>query len=169
MKHPIWGPICWKILSRLMHVHKPVFYAKALTTPSWPICSLFIYPIFCLSSISLSLVLWQHVSHHISVGCLDLSHWCLSHKRMLMSVPFCTVCDTLLSTWVLLCSPKPTAIVRRVHFSESTHVSSAEHVLFSILWRRCTRETDRMVWGKVKEPIWVRYVPPRQRSAERGA
>lgn len=88
MKHPIWGPICWKILSRLMHVHKPVFYAKALTTPSWPICSLFIYPIFCLSSISLSLVLWQHVSHHISVGCLDLSHWCLSHKRMLMSVPF---------------------------------------------------------------------------------
>ena len=55
MKHPIWGPICWMILSRLMHVHKPVFYAKALSTPSWPICSLFIHPIFCLSSISLSL------------------------------------------------------------------------------------------------------------------
>lgn len=89
MKHPIWGPICWMILSRLMHVHKPVFYAKALSTPSWPICSLFIYPIFCLSSISLSLILWLYVSHHISVGCLDLSHWCFSHKRMQCNV--CTI------------------------------------------------------------------------------
>lgn len=57
MKHPIWVPICWMILSRCMHVHKPVLYAKALSTPSWPICSLFIYPIFCLSSTSLPLAL----------------------------------------------------------------------------------------------------------------
>lgn len=41
-----------KILSWHMHVHKPVRRAKALTTPSWPICSLFISSTFCLSSIT---------------------------------------------------------------------------------------------------------------------
>lgn len=50
-EHPIWSPICWKLLCLLRLVHKQVFYAKALTTPSWPICSLFISPFFCLSSI----------------------------------------------------------------------------------------------------------------------
>lgn len=151
-----------------MHVHKPVFYAKALTTPSWPICSLFIYPIFCLSSISLSLFLWQHVSHHISAGSLDLSHWCLSNERMVMFVHLQTVRITLLSAWLLLCSPKNTAIVQWVHISHSehTHAMTAEHVLFSILCRQCTKELDRMGWGKVKEYIML---PPRQGSAVRGA
>lgn len=65
------------ILSHRIHVHKPVFYAKALSTPSWPICSLCISPTFCLSSIFLSF----SVFCHISVGRLDLSHYCLSHKH----------------------------------------------------------------------------------------
>lgn len=113
MRHPIWGPICWMILSRRMHVHTPVFYAKALSTPSWPICSLFIYPIFCLSSISLSFFLWLYISHHISVGCLDLSHWCLSHKHMqdrvcailyCMQLPFQHLSRTVVSKVYYKCS-----------------------------------------------------------------
>lgn len=134
-----------------MHVHKPVFYAKALTTPSWPICSLFIYPIFCLSSISLSLFLWQHVSYHFSVGSLDLSHWCHSNERLVMFVHLQTVRITHSSTWLLLCSPKNTAIVQWALI----HALTAEHVLFSILWRQCTKELDRMGWGKVKEYIML--------------
>lgn len=41
-EHPTWSPICWTLLCLLTHVHKRVFYAKALTTLSRPICSLFI-------------------------------------------------------------------------------------------------------------------------------
>lgn len=33
--------------------------------------------------------IWQCVSHHISVGCLDLSHWCLPHKCTQSNV--CTI------------------------------------------------------------------------------
>lgn len=50
-EHPIWSPICWELPRLLTHVHKRAFYAKALTTPSRPICSPFISSSFCLSSI----------------------------------------------------------------------------------------------------------------------
>lgn len=42
---------------------------------------------------------------------------------------------------------------------ESAHVLWAEHVLFSIVWRRCAYW---MEWGKVKETIWLSYGPPSQ-------
>lgn len=59
-EHPIWSPICWKPLCLLTHVHKRTFDAKALTTPSRPICSLFVSPIFCFLS-SFHLVPSRHL------------------------------------------------------------------------------------------------------------
>lgn len=116
-KHPIWGPICWMILSRLMHVHKPVFYAKALSTPSWPICSLFIYPIFCLSPSLYPSFLAMRLSSYFS--------W-LSWFVTLM--PFAQTHDmqclyhfapraTLLRALEHLCSPKLCAVVWWVRLS----------------------------------------------------
>lgn len=169
MKHPIWGPICWMILSRLMHVHKPVLHAKALSTPSWPICSLFIYPIFYLSSISLSLFLWQCRSHHISVDCLDLSHWCLPHKRVQSNV--CTI---------LYCMRHPSENLSSAAFSEACRNRSmgTRQWTYSIIRWACPAQ--RLVtavcrgrqgkdgMGQGERDDLSRRVSPRQRVAERG-
>lgn len=165
MKHPIWGPICWKILSRLMHVHKPVCYAKALTTPSWPICSLFIFSIFCLSSISSSPPFFS-----LLPGSASLITFQLAVSVSVTSTPLerthanvCTVfvpCAAPRSS-----SPGPTLFSASplqfldgyILAGESAHVLWAEHVLFSIVWRRCAYWMER---GKVKETIWLSYGPP---------
>lgn len=134
------------ILSHRMHVHKPVLYAKALTTPSWPICSLFVDPVFCLSSISLSF-LWLSVGHHILLGCLDLSHWCLSHKHTQSALYVCTR--------VSLCSSKASAVVQWGNLHERAVLSA--HVSLAVL---CDSDTQG---GRERtEMILVNVFPPDQ-------
>ena len=83
-----------------------------------------------------------------------------------MFMPFCATCNTLLSTWVPLWCPNPLHKCR---------LSSAEHVLFSILWQRCTgeagKEWDGMRWdgmGQGERDDFSQSVSPRQGTAESG-
>ena len=85
-----------------------------------------------LSFGSVSLIIFQLA---VLICHIDAFH---RNARDQMFAPFCTVCYTHLSTWVLLCSPKPTAVARQVQLSERAP-SSAERVLFSVLWRQCIK------------------------------
>lgn len=124
MKHPIWGPICWMIFSHCKHVHKPAFYAEALSTSSWPICSLFFPSHFsvCVPSLYPSFF-----HYHISFSCLGLSQGCfLGNVQYHVGTIFFPHCLQN-SFWKLEffpCSPKATAVA----------MSPAEHVLLSVVW-----------------------------------
>lgn len=151
MKHPIWGPICWMILSHRMHVHKPVFYAKALTTPSWPICSLFVYPIFCLSSISLSLSLalcWSSyfswLSWFVTLMPFTQTHACLYQSVLYAKVSCALESDSVLQRLLQLLS---------VEIDHEHTISSAPCVLLSVMWQWYTGEEGKG-WNGARWREW---------------
>lgn len=151
MKHPIWGPICWMILSHRMHVHKPVFYAKALTTPSWPICSLFVYPIFCLSSISLSLSLalcWSSyfswLSWFVTLMPFTQTHACLYQSVLYAKVSCALESDSVLQRLLQLLS---------VEIDHEHTIPSAPCVLLSVMWQWYTGEEGKG-WNGARWREW---------------
>lgn len=91
MKLPKWGPICWMILSRRVHVQKPARYTpKALSTSSWPIWSLFICLIYCLTFIFFSRSSLALSSSSVPLHAPEFSYQYLSPKTnyvMFMFVP----------------------------------------------------------------------------------